>query len=139
MHGMKPPFMVGSITGDASPDSRLWMQSCVNLNGRVGDLEFEPVPIWLDIVLHIDGTTYSPEFVGIRTGSLLKQKTIQVVQVAIHEKELPDKDTAVRIAVARCVEVAEAKLRSRKLVEELSEARRIATILLNDVGRAWPT
>jgi hypothetical protein len=39
----------------------------------------------VDIVLHFHGTMISPDFVGIRTGSWIDAKRIQIVQVAVPE------------------------------------------------------
>jgi hypothetical protein len=74
---------VGVVTGGVRA-SREWSQAVLGVARRVAELRGDATsPLSVNIVYHIPGEVFTPDFEGVRTGRYSAKETLLLIQVAI--------------------------------------------------------
>ena len=123
------PLSLGAIV-EPSPDYQRWREAIRMLTLGIADARSgHRVPLSLNVVFHVPGRLFKPEFSGVRTGRYSNKLGLLMVQVAVPEVAPEDRDALVRDAVARAIDEAESwaagrRVKSTPVTYEPSSKRR---------------
>jgi hypothetical protein len=123
----EPALSIGAIVGGITDVTRRWEDTTTALSQQVQAVRGSAdSPLRLNVVFHIPGEIWGPDFVGIRTGRYSEKDRHLMVQVALPEGDYST--SVVENLLWSAVAEAENLGHRRKLFDgELVEVRRIAT------------
>jgi hypothetical protein len=82
-------------------------------------------PLALNVVFHVPGDLWKPEFAGMRTGRLSRRQHLLMVQVAIPDVPVPPRAIIYLLSlVADAIDLAEDYGKSKKVISEPLDALR---------------
>jgi hypothetical protein len=117
---------LGLIADGSSPMNRAWRQAIRDLHLRLhASKDSSDTLLKLNVVFHVPGNVFKPEFVGVRTGRYSKREAMLMVQVAVPEEEPLDPAHDVKNAVSAAIDEAARWAGKRKVPIDVSELRGI--------------
>jgi hypothetical protein len=123
------PLSIGAVV-ESSPENAEWRSAIRQLTIRVDDAQASVVSsLNLNIVFHVPGRTFKPEFSGVRTGRFSKRDNELMLQVALPESQPPDSEAYVRGAAIDAIDEAERWAIRRGVAADLAELRSIVLSL----------
>lgn len=118
----EPTLSIGAILGDSDSKNRAWSRQINALSQKVQNARQDIAsPIRVNVVFHVDGKLVPNEFVGIRTGSFSKKRSILMIQAAITLDHVDDVPTYLHRLLETSIVEAEIHVRKRKLADGLPE------------------
>ncbi len=123
------PLSIGVVV-DPSVENRPWRDAARELTMRMAEVRGDlATPLNVNVVFHIGGRSFKPEFSGVRTGSFSKRRSLLMVQVALPEEVPPDPKTFLKQAVYDALDSASQWAERRRVSSDIPALRAI-------VGRA---
>jgi hypothetical protein len=118
------PLSLGSVV-EPSMDNKPWREAIRALSVGVADArQAKQVPLNLNVVFHVPGRQFKPEFSGVRTGRYSAKDRLLMVQVAVPETVPEDPNVYVRDAVDLAIDEA-TRWAARKKIEIDSDTLRM--------------
>ena len=107
MDGNAEPLTLGAVV-EPSVNNRPWLQAIRALTLRIAEARVgaQP-PLGINVVFHIAGTTFKPDFSGVRTARYANDEGLLMVQVALPESVPADPEAYLRSAVVDAIKAAE--------------------------------
>ncbi|MHB8695407.1 MAG: hypothetical protein ACYDHH_29620 [Solirubrobacteraceae bacterium] len=119
------PLSIGVVV-DSTVENRPWRDAARELTIRVADVRADLVtPLNVNVVFHIGGRSFKPEFSGIRTGSFSKRRSLLMVQVALPKEVPPDPKTYLKQAVYDALDSASQWADRRHVSSDIAALRSI--------------
>ncbi|MHA7271468.1 hypothetical protein [Arthrobacter sp. HLT1-20] len=117
-----PALSIGAILGDSDSESMAWSRQINALSRKVQNARQDITsPLRVNVVFHVDGKLAPNEFVGIRTGSFSKKRSMLMIQVAITLDQVDDIPKYLRRLLEASIVESEIFARKRKLADGLPE------------------
>jgi hypothetical protein len=121
-----PQALSIGVVIDPSVENRPWRDAARELTIGVAEARADLVtPLNVNVVFHIGGRSFNPEFSGVRTGSFSKRRSLLMVQVALPEDVPPDPEAYLKQAVNDALEAASQWAQRRQVLSDIPALKSI--------------
>ena len=121
-----PVLSLGTVYGGTLEVDGLWRPVIQRLRRQVmAAREGVTSALCVNVVYHVTGHIWAPDFEGVRTGSFSRMKMHLIVQAALPTEPIQDRRTVLLCLLRDAVVEAEEFARQRKIADGLPEIRGI--------------